>query len=125
MINGLHRACLAGAGKEELRRMMRFLAEYIVTHFKHEEGVMDQHRCPSKAANKAAHLRFLQKFEALRQNFETPRPTTAMLLDLRSLVGDWLATHICSVDTKLRQCPSASPRAERKRWSRENGMGAH
>jgi hemerythrin len=68
---------------------------------------MDQHRCPSKAANKAAHLRFLQQFGELNQNFETHGPTTSMVLDLRRLVGDWLTTHICSVDTKLRQCPSA------------------
>ena len=107
MINELHRACLAGAGKEELRRMMSFLAVYVQTHFKHEEGLMDQHRCPSKGANKAAHMRFLQTFGELNQNFEAHGPTTSMLLDLRTLVGDWLKTHICSVDTKLRQCPSA------------------
>jgi hemerythrin-like metal-binding protein len=106
MINGLQRACLAGAGKEELRRMMGFLAEYVQTHFKHEEGLMDQHRCPSKGVNKAAHIKFLKTFDELNTNFEAHGPTTSMLLDLRTLVGDWLTTHICSVDTKLRQCPS-------------------
>jgi hypothetical protein len=28
------------------------------------------------------------------------------------LVGDWLTTHICSMDTKLRQCPPAQSRQQ-------------
>jgi hemerythrin-like metal-binding protein len=112
MINKLHQACLAGVGKEELRQMMNFLAAYVKTHFEHEEGLMDQHRCPSKAANLGAHRKFLQNFEAMQQRFETDGATTSLLLDMRSLVGDWLATHICNVDTKLRQCPSAQNRRQ-------------
>ena len=108
MINGLHRACLAGAGKEELKRMMGFLAAYVQTHFAHEEGLMAEHRCPSMGANKAAHAQFLQKFGKLNADFEAHGPTTGMLLDLRSLVGDWLARHICTVDTKLLQCHGIS-----------------
>jgi hemerythrin-like metal-binding protein len=107
MINKLHRACLEGAGKEELRGMMGFLGEYVGTHFRHEEQLMEQHRCPSRNANRTAHRKFLENFAHLNQQFEAHGPTTSLLLDLRSLVGDWLTTHICSVDTKLRQCPSA------------------
>ncbi|HYG23625.1 MAG TPA: bacteriohemerythrin [Verrucomicrobiae bacterium] len=107
MINELHRACVAGAGKDELGRMMNFLAAYVQTHFAHEEELMSTHRCPTSAANKAAHLKFLQSFTRLKANFEEHGPTTSMLLDLQSLVGDWLATHICSIDTGLRKCPAA------------------
>ena len=112
MINKLHRACLAGVGKEELRQMMNFLASYVKTHFDHEEGLMDRHQCPSKAANLIAHQKFLKNFEAMRTRFETDGATTSLLLDMRALVGDWLATHICNVDTKLRQCPSAQKREQ-------------
>ena len=59
------------------------------------------------AANRMAHAKFLENFGNLKQEFEAHGPTTSMLLDLRNLVGDWLTTHICSIDTKLRQCPSA------------------
>jgi hemerythrin-like metal-binding protein len=104
MINQLHRACLAGAGRQELRQMMNFLAEYVHTHFKHEEGIMEQHQCPSKAKNKMAHQKFLSDFGKLVASFEARGETTAVLLDLRRLVADWLVNHICSVDTKLRGC---------------------
>jgi methyl-accepting chemotaxis protein len=109
MINELHRACLAGTGNAELRRMMAFLAEYVQTHFRHEEDVMEQHRCPAKDANRMAHQKFLQSFEKLAAQFETKGESTSILLDLRRLVADWLVNHICSVDTKLRSCPTPCP----------------
>jgi hemerythrin-like metal-binding protein len=106
MINELHRACLDGKGKEELQRMMDFLAAYVQKHFKHEEGLMDQHQCPSRAANKMAHSKFLETFAKLKSDFDAHGPTTTVLLDLRNLVGNWLSRHICTVDTKLRKCPA-------------------
>jgi methyl-accepting chemotaxis protein len=113
MINQLHRACLAGSGKTELRRQMQFLAEYVRTHFRHEEEVMEQHRCPSRDANRAAHRKFLKTFEKLAADFEAKGESTSILLDLRRLVAEWLVNHICSVDTKLRgcaaNCPAPSP----------------
>jgi methyl-accepting chemotaxis protein len=109
MINELHRACRAGAGKDEMRRMMAFLGEYVNTHFKHEEGVMEQRQCPNRAKNKAAHLQFLNSFQKLVADFESKGASTSILLDLRQMVGDWLVNHICGIDTKLRDCGAACP----------------
>jgi hemerythrin len=68
--------------------------------------LMEQHRCPSRDVNKMAHKKFLNNFERLQRDFEAQGPTTSLLLDMRRLVGDWLASHICSVDKNLGQCPS-------------------
>ena len=107
MINRLHRACISGSGKAELRQMMNFLGEYVQTHFKHEEGLMEEHRCPAKQKNQMAHQKFLKDFQKLVAAFESRGETTSILLDLRRLVADWLVNHICSVDTKLRGCSKA------------------
>jgi hemerythrin-like metal-binding protein len=109
MINRLHRACVAGAGKTQVRQMLDFLAAYVQTHFSHEEQVMEQHRCPAKERNKMAHEKFLKTFQKLVATFEAKGPSTAVLLDLKQLVADWLKNHICSVDTGLRNCASESP----------------
>ena len=113
MINRLHRACTAGAGKAEVRKMLDFLAAYVQTHFSHEEAVMEQHRCPAKERNQMAHAKFLQTFQTLVAAFEAKGPSTAVLLDLKRLVADWLANHICSVDTGLRKCVSKSAGSDR------------
>lgn len=107
MINRLHKACLAGTGKEELREMMGFLGDYVHRHFAHEEGLMEHKLCPSREKNKIAHEKFLEKFQSLVTTFDTQGPTTSVLLELRNLVGGWLTNHICSIDTKLRGCNSS------------------
>lgn len=112
MINQLHRACASGTGKAELRRMMNFLGQYVQTHFRHEEGLMEEHRCPSAQKNKLAHQAFLKNFEKLVADFETKGESTMVLLDLRRLVGDWLVNHICSIDTKLNGCTKSCARPQ-------------
>jgi len=110
MINRLHKACLAGTGKEELRQMMGFLGDYVHKHFAHEEGLMEQKSCPTKEKNKVAHAKFLSNFTELVAKFEAQGPTTPVLLELRNLVGGWLTNHICSIDTKLRGCQTSCPK---------------
>lgn len=107
MINRLHVACLEQRGQEEIRSMMRFLAEYVQRHFRHEEEIMERHACPSKDRNRAAHQKFLADFSALAERFEADSAATTVLLDLRKLVAEWLTTHICSIDTGLRSCSAA------------------
>jgi len=107
MLNELHHACRAGRGKAELQKSISFLASYVQKHFHHEEEIMERHQCPSAAANKAAHAKFLRDFTDLAAAFEADADRTTIVLDLGRLVGDWLRNHICSVDRKLRGCPSA------------------
>jgi hemerythrin-like metal-binding protein len=106
MINRLHRACLQKKGREEVREMLRLLAEYVQNHFRHEEELMERHQCPVKARNKNAHRDFLATFQKLSAKFDAQGDSTAILLDLRELVADWLARHICHVDTHLKGCAS-------------------
>lgn len=107
MINQLHRAFMEQRGRDEIRQMIHFLSDYVQNHFKHEEELMDRHRCPSAARNKAAHQKFPHDFTALATTFEEGKVSTKLLLDLRRLVGDWLKGHICQVDTGLRSCAGA------------------
>jgi hemerythrin-like metal-binding protein len=103
-LNQLHNACRRGAGKEELRPMLDFLARYAQEHFGYEEDLMEKTSCPSKAANRAAHLKFLREFEEVLRIFNEGNGTTRLLLALKTMVADWLESHICSVDTHLRGC---------------------
>jgi hemerythrin-like metal-binding protein len=103
-INALHAACVAGTGREELLRMMHFLGEYAQNHFADEERIMDEHACPSRAANKAAHLKFLHRYGDLLEKVKKEGASTSVLLEIKDMLGDWLKNHICKVDTKLRQC---------------------
>jgi hemerythrin-like metal-binding protein len=102
-VNELHAACQRGAGKDEIRKMLEFLGEYATNHFKSEEKLMEKHRSPSRGENKAAHAQFLKSYAGLMRDFERSGPTTTLLLQLKGMVAEWLADHICKVDTRLRE----------------------
>jgi hemerythrin len=103
-INELHSAFLAGTAKEELLEMLAFLGEYVQSHFKHEEGIMQQHQCPVRGKNKAAHTKFLKDFESLVEIVQRDGASTTAVIQLKEMLGNWLKNHICSVDTNLRGC---------------------
>jgi hemerythrin len=103
-INEFHTACVSGVAKEELIKLLGFLGEYAQSHFRHEEEVMQHHRCPVQGKNKAAHLQFLSDYGKLVEMVKEKGASTSAVLQAKTLLGDWLKNHICGVDTKLRGC---------------------
>jgi hemerythrin-like metal-binding protein len=103
-INELQEACMAGTAKEELMELLGFLGEYATSHFSHEEGVMQSHHCPARGQTKAAHAQFLSDYQKLVETVKRDGPSTTAVLQIKELLGNWLRKHICSVDTKLRDC---------------------
>jgi methyl-accepting chemotaxis protein len=103
-INKLHQACLAGTAKEELLKMLAFLGDYVQSHFKHEEDVMQQHQCPIRGKNKAAHTQFLADYGKLVEIVKDGGASTTAVIQLKEMLGNWLQNHICKVDTHLRDC---------------------
>jgi methyl-accepting chemotaxis protein len=100
----LRDAVLRAAGVDEVKPMLDFLAEYAVRHFGFEEDLMERHQCPSRHANKEAHARFLSVFTGLVQRFERDEHPLEVLGELQRTLANWLTTHICGVDTKLKAC---------------------
>ena len=64
---------------------------------------MQQHRCPMRGQNKAAHAQFLKDYERLAELVEKEGASTSLVLQLKDMLGHWLTNHICKVDTNLRQ----------------------
>jgi len=103
-INDLHSACLAGTAKDELLKMLAFLGDYVQSHFKHEEEIMQQHKCPVRGKNKAAHVQFLKDYEKLTEIVRRDGASTTTVIQLKEMLANWLKDHICNVDTHLRTC---------------------
>jgi methyl-accepting chemotaxis protein len=103
-INALHAACVAGTAREELLKMLVFLGDYAKSHFKHEEGLMQEHQCPARGKNKAAHIQFLKDYESLVEMVKQNGASTSVVLKLKEMLANWLANHICTIDTEMRGC---------------------
>lgn len=107
LINGLIEACSLGKGKEEIGKVLSFLENYVVTHFKDEEELMDRVACPARAENKASHDRFIQEYENFKKTYEEEGAKLSLVIKLQKTICDWFIAHVCKVDCQLRKCPDA------------------
>ena len=100
-INDLLEGCKIGKGKIEVEKLIRFLEDYVVTHFAEEEKHMLAHGYPGYAEHKAQHKEFMENFMKIRNQLEAEGPGLAIVVSTNHFVVDWLKSHIRRVDTKL------------------------
>lgn len=97
-VNALLAAMSEGRGKEHLHTVVRFLEDYVVTHFTTEEGYMARHSYPGMAAHKAEHAAFVRDFGNLKRDFETQGASSALAIQVQRRICDWLVHHIGQSD---------------------------
>ncbi len=102
-VNQLDRACREGHGKEAVGKLLDFLAEYVVNHFKHEEAIMNARNAPKALHNKQAHKQLLDTYTQWRAEYDRSGASLKMVGELNALLRDWLVNHICSVDRCLKR----------------------
>ncbi|MGF1485423.1 MAG: bacteriohemerythrin [Opitutales bacterium] len=102
-INKLDRACREGQGKEAVGKLLDFLADYVVQHFKEEEAIMDRTGAPLSAENKRAHQQLLDTYTQWRADYDKSGASLKMVGELNILLREWLVNHICKVDRCLKR----------------------
>jgi hemerythrin len=107
-LNELHRAQLAGATPDDIKKILKFLGQFAETHFQHEEGIMEERGCPVRKENLLAHAKFLSAYQELTSNFSLEDDADQMATEIKNMAARWLSTHICRIDATLRDCPAAA-----------------
>jgi len=100
-INHLFEACRQGKGKEEVRRTIQFLDDYVVSHFSTEESYMKRLNYPGYAVHKAQHLAFTGNFLELKRRLEEEGPGVFLVINTNQIIVEWLVNHIRKVDKEL------------------------
>ena len=100
-INNLLDACKMGKGKAEVKNVIQFLDDYVVTHFAAEESYMQKHDYPGYAEHKAQHLVFMENFAKLKAHFEKDGPGVLLVVEANHLIVEWLKEHIRKIDRAL------------------------
>ena len=104
-LNHLETALERGEGADVVEALLAFIQTYSNHHFGREEGCMMRLKCPTAAANKAAHEQFRSRFAAAKVRLSSPAgATTAVALGVHRELSDWMADHILRVDSGLKQC---------------------
>lgn len=104
-INELYRVHQSGATTDDIKAILKFLGEFVKTHFEYEEGLMEKFNCPVKQTNCMAHARFLQDYQELVSNFSLDQDADQAASDIERMAARWLSSHICRVDIALRDLP--------------------
>lgn len=97
----LLKACEAGRGIDELAVLLGFLDEYVIRHFRDEEGIQQQNRYPAYEAHKREHDSFIARVKALKQEISTEGVALHHVIDTNHLLLKWLIHHISTVDVQL------------------------
>jgi hemerythrin-like metal-binding protein len=98
LINQLNAAMLDGKGKKVLGKILDELANYTVTHFRHEEDEMQKYNYKGFKEHKRIHDTFVAKVLEVKQNMESGKAMVS--IELLDFLKDWLIDHIIGVDQK-------------------------
>jgi len=99
LINNLHEAMKARAGKETVGIAIECLIKYTEFHFGAEEALMAKHGYLSSAGHRAAHRTFVQKTQEFAKGYAVGKLLLSM--DVMNFLKVWLTEHICKVDKEF------------------------
>ena len=100
-INRLHDAMKQGKGRDEVGKVLHFLADYTTSHFKAEEELMTLHAYPQFAGHKQIHTELLGQVGELVKQFDGGQ--AVLTLKVMNFLQEWLTKHIKVEDQKMAQ----------------------
>jgi hemerythrin-like metal-binding protein len=100
-VNRLSESMWEGRGREETGKVLEFLGNYVVEHFRDEEGLMLQRLYPNYAAHKAIHQKFVEDFQVFAKEFAAGNCSAAFCAQVLAETCDWLRTHIRVTDKEF------------------------
>lgn len=96
IINLLHDALKDGQGLQAIQQTLQQLHEYTETHFRQEEGLLEEYGYPQLEEHRAAHHQLSLQLIRFQQEMQSePQMTKHHLLQF---LLDWLISHIKSED---------------------------
>lgn len=90
-----------GKGKEYYNDLIKFLKDYVNTHFDHEEELQLKIGYINLEEHKKIHNEFRYKVEHIIERTHWHSITNKELLDLNLFIKDWLVNHIMIEDKKF------------------------
>lgn len=100
-INDFYSACANGKGTDECLNILRFLKQYTVSHFAHEEKLQELYKYPQIEQHKRLHRAFVQSVEEIETHLEKDGCSVRTVVEINQKIGLWLINHIKKEDIKL------------------------
>jgi hemerythrin-like metal-binding protein len=101
--NAFNQAVVQHKGAEAFSDALMFFIRYTETHFRTEETLMKVYHCSGEGLNKQEHDKFQKRVQEITYQTWPLGATEEDVLNLKAELGEWLVSHICKVDIKLRE----------------------
>ncbi len=98
MIDELWSAMRLGRGKEKVGDILENLRDYVNTHFKSEEKLMEEYEFPEYEEHKREHEEYAKKVEEFVDRYI--KGEIGLSVHLLVFLKNWLSNHICITDKK-------------------------
>jgi hemerythrin len=96
MINELNAAMHEGHGRDVMGKILDGLTAYTVSHFSHEEKLMQLHRFPGFERHKVEHDKLIKQVKTLQQSFRSG--AASVTVEAMTFLLNWLIGHILGMD---------------------------
>jgi hemerythrin len=92
---------LRAGDRGEVEPLLRYLTDYVVSHFDCEERWMVETEYPGLEDHRDAHRRFKDDFREMTREYQRKGPTPLVASSVHSWLSSWLQHHIGGADVKL------------------------
>lgn len=99
--DSLLQACNKGRGREELVRLLNFLNEYVICHFRDEEKLQQDCGYPGYSSHCQEHDHFIERLKGLQKELAVEGASLPVVIRTNNVMLDWLINHIAKSDTKI------------------------
>ncbi len=100
-VDNLLNAILKGEDSRETVKVVTFLADYVVKHFKAEEDLMLKHNYDGYTKQKEEHVKFTKDFMNVKKEFDINDISSLQVVLVQNMVCNWLKSHIENEDKKI------------------------
>jgi hemerythrin len=87
--------------RAEVEPLVRYLSDYVVSHFECEERWMAEAEYPGLEAHRDIHRRFKDDLREMTREYQRKGPTPLVALTIHNWLSDWLRQHISAADVEL------------------------
>ncbi len=91
-----------GKGIDAVQNALEFFLAYADVHFKLEEAVMDERRCPAARENRIDHEHMRNILSGFRTRVKKHGYSISEVIGLKLRMEEWLIKHILTIDIRLR-----------------------
>jgi hemerythrin len=92
---------LKAGDRTEVEPLIRFLSDYVVSHFECEERWMVEAEYPGLEAHRDSHHRFKDDLREMTREYQRKGPTPLVALTVYNWLSDWLKRHLAGPDIEL------------------------